>query len=306
MLCDMKEEKEIYNYSEEKEFSRDDKYDDTYYIKNYIREITRIPLLSREEEREYAARIAKGDKEARSKLIEANLRLVVNIAKRYSHCGLPFLDLIQEGNLGLIKAVEKFDGTRGCKFSTYATWWIRQSIRRAMANKARTIRVPVHTLDTINSLIKGRERLMRENKKEPNIKEMATYMKIPEKRVQDLFNIINILRKPVCLEQPFDDTSNYSYADYLEDKESNTAWDKVIDKSLKKEIRRLLYTLLNEREQKIIGMRFGIETYEGKTLEEVGDSCHLSRERIRQIQNEALSRLKESDDLKPLYDFLKN
>ncbi|MGA1824289.1 MAG: RNA polymerase sigma factor RpoD/SigA [bacterium] len=297
--------KKIYNKNESDVFLESDKSHDTYYIKNYLQDIAKVPLLSREKEKEYAERVARGDDNAKSYLIEANLRLVVNIAKRYAKRGLPFSDLIQEGNLGLIRAVEKFDGKRGCRFSTYATWWIRQSISRALANKARTIRIPVHTLDEIKSLIKNRQELLRKNKKEPKIQEIAECMGISEKKVKELLNFLNVLKDPVYLEQPTDSANDYNIIDYIEDKQYVSAWDKVIQKLIRKEIEKLLYEL-PEREKRIMVMRFGIGTSDRKTLEEVGDSFNLSRERIRQIQNEVLDRWKESEQLKSLYEFCEN
>ena len=234
-----KKMKKINNDNESEKFLESDKSNDTYYIKNYLQDIAKVPLLSREKERECAERIARGDEEAKSDLIKANLRLVINIAKRYAKRGLPFLDLIQEGNLGLIKAVEKFDGKRGCRLSTYATWWIRQSIIRALANKARTIRIPVHALDSIKSLIKSRQELLRKNKKEPNIQEIAQFMKIPEKKVKELLNFLNVLKEPVCLEQSIDKYDNYNIIDYIEDKNYVSAWDKVKKEILRKEIEKL-------------------------------------------------------------------
>ena len=273
-----------------------------YDVKIYLREIAKVPLLSRQKEKEYAERIAKGDKKAKSEMTKANLRLVVNIAKRYINCGLPFLDLVQEGNLGLMKAVEKFDLSRECKFSTYAIWWIRQGITRALADKARTIRIPVHTMDAIKSLIKTHQKLLQENKREPDIQEIATTMGISIKKVQELSNVI---KNPISVEQPVAEFGNYSIIDYMEDKQSISALDKIIKENLSQQIQKVLHTL-TEREKSVVEMRFGIGIQENKTLEEVGDRFNLSRERIRQIQHKAMSRLKEPARLKPLHEFINN
>ncbi|MGA1868628.1 MAG: sigma-70 family RNA polymerase sigma factor [bacterium] len=281
-----------------------DKASETDYdIKIYLREIAKVPLLSREKEMEYARRISEGDNEAKIKLTKANLRLVVNIAKRYINCGLPFLDLVQEGNLGLMKAVEKFDVKRECKFSTYAIWWIRQGITRALADKARTIRIPVHTMDAIKLLIKHHQRLLQENKREPNLQELAKSMGVSVKKIQELLNVI---KNPISMEQPMAEFGNYSIVDYIEDKQCVSALDKIINDNLRDQIQKVLHTL-TEREKSVIEMRFGLSgSLEEKTLEEVGDYFKLSRERIRQIQHKAMARLKDPGRLKPLYDFVRN
>ena len=273
-----------------------------YDVKIYLREIAKVPLLSRKKEREYAQKIAMGDKKAKSDMTTANLRLVVNIAKRYINCGLPFLDLVQEGNLGLMKAVDKFDVSRECKFSTYAIWWIRQGITRALADKARTIRIPVHTMDAIKLLIKTHQRLLQENKREPDINELATAMGVSVKKVQELSNVI---KNPISVEQPISEFGNYSIIDYMEDKQNMSALDKIINENLSQEIQKVLDTL-SEREKSVVEMRFGIGSHGNKTLEEVGDRFNLSRERIRQIQHKAMSRLKEPERGKPLQDFINN
>ncbi|MGA1826174.1 MAG: RNA polymerase sigma factor RpoD/SigA [bacterium] len=271
-------------------------------IKIYLREIAKASLLSRKEEKEYALRIAKGDQHAKSEMIKANLRLVVNVAKKYINCGLPFLDLIQEGNLGLMKAVDKFDANRKCKFSTYAIWWIRQGITRAIAEKSQTIRVPVHTMDAVKSLLKQRQKFLQSNHREPDSNELAEYMHIPVKKVQELKNII---KNPISIEEPISEFGNYNIIDYIEDKQYVSALHKIIDENLKNQIHKVLNTL-SERERNVIEMRFGIGFSGEKTLNEVGNKFHLSRERVRQLQQRAISKLKEPERQKPLYDFFKN
>ncbi|MGA1824349.1 MAG: sigma-70 family RNA polymerase sigma factor, partial [bacterium] len=208
--------------SKEKYLENDRNIDITNSVKIYLREIANVPLLSREQEREYAERIAKGDEKAKSQMAKANLRLVVNVAKKYANRGLPLLDLIQEGNIGLIKAIEKFDIRYDCKFSTYAIWWIRQKISRALAQKSRTIRVPVHTIETINSLIKIRDKLRQENIKEPNTRDLAKCVGMSEEKVEELLTLI---KNPISAEQPIPDceNNNYSIIDYLEDKQTMSA-----------------------------------------------------------------------------------
>ncbi|MGA1868883.1 MAG: RNA polymerase sigma factor RpoD/SigA [bacterium] len=271
-------------------------------IKIYLREIAKVPLLSRKEEKEYALRIAQGDTYAKSEMTKANLRLVVNIAKKYINCGLPFLDLIQEGNLGLMKAVEKFDVKRKCKFSTYAIWWIRQGITRAIAEKSQTIRVPVHTMDAVKSLLKHTQKFLQNNHREPDNKELAKSMKISIEKVEELKNII---KSPISIEEPINELGNYNIVDYIEDKQYVSALDRLINDNLSEQIRKVLHTL-PERERNVIKLRFGIGVPTTKTLNEVGDQFHLSRERVRQLQQRALARLKEPERLKPLYDFFGN
>ncbi|MGA1870813.1 MAG: RNA polymerase sigma factor RpoD/SigA [bacterium] len=272
-------------------------------IKAYFREISKIPLLSKEKEKEYLLRIAHGDKETKEKMIEANLRLVVNIAKKYVNRGLPFSDLIQEGNIGLIKAVEKFDVVFNVRFSTYATWWIRQSIIRALVNKVGTVRIPVHTAEERKLLIKVREKLRVKNQKEPALHELAEALNMSVEKIQQL---LNSLHESIHMEELLIDTNNQKRNSYvMEDKQKISALDKLISDDLKEEIQKVLCAL-PKREQRVIEMRFGFESSEGKTLEEVGDKYHLSRERIRQIQNQALLMLKHAHNIRPLFDFLKN
>jgi RNA polymerase primary sigma factor len=272
-----------------------------HQIKLYLREIGKVALLTREQEKDLGKRIADGDEKAKAELIEANLRLVVSIAKKYTNSGLPFMDLVQEGNIGLIKAVEKFDYHRGCKFSTYAIWWIRQAITRALADKARIIRIPVHTLDAIKSMLKAHQRLMQDRKKEPNLQDIADEMGASVTKVRELLGVIKI---PISVETPIDEFGNSSISDYIEDKKGSSPVDWVIKQSLCEEIQHILETL-SEREKKIIEMRFGIGTYQERTLEEIGRYFHLTRERIRQIEENALQRLKKPRCVCPLLDFVK-
>ncbi|MGA1868230.1 MAG: RNA polymerase sigma factor RpoD/SigA [bacterium] len=285
------------------EYSEGEKDKSINSVKIYLREIANVPLLSREQEREYARRIAKGDEKAKSQMAQANLRLVVNIAKKYINRGLPLLDLIQEGNIGLIKAIEKFDIKYECKFSTYAIWWIRQTITRALVQKTRTIRVPVHAMETINSLIRIRNKLRQENIKDPDIKDLAQYIGMTEERVIDLLRLI---KDPISAEQPLSDfDNNYTIIDYLEDKQSTSALDNIINENLKEKIQNILHTL-PPMEKAVIEMRFGLGSHREKTLEEVGNIFNLSRERIRQIQEMALTKIKKSERLSPLFDFIEN
>jgi RNA polymerase primary sigma factor len=273
-----------------------------HQIKLYLREIGKVALLTREQERDLGRRIAEGDEKAKAKLIEANLRLVVSIAKKYANSGLPFMDLVQEGNIGLIKAVEKFDYHRGCKFSTYAIWWIRQAITRALADKARIIRIPVHTLDAIKSMLKAHQRLIQNMKKEPNLQDIANEMGASVDKVRELLGVIKI---PISVETPIDEYGNSSISDYIEDKRGASPVEWVIKQNLTEEIQNMLENL-TDREKKIIEMRFGIGTYKEKTLEEIGRYFHLTRERIRQIEENALQRLKRPNFVCPLHDFIKN
>jgi RNA polymerase primary sigma factor len=273
-----------------------------HQIKLYLREIGKVSLLTRDQEEDLGKRIANGDEKAKSELIEANLRLVVSIAKKYTNSGLPFMDLVQEGNIGLIKAVEKYDYNRGCKFSTYAIWWIRQAITRALADKARIIRIPVHTLDAIKSMLKAHQRLIQTIKKEPSLKDIANEMGVTVQKVRELLGVIKI---PISVETPIDEFGNSSISDYIEDKRGASPVDCVIKQNLSEEIQNILETL-SEREKKIIEMRFGIGTNKEKTLEEIGRYFHLTRERIRQIEENALQRLKKPKCVYPLLDFIQN
>jgi len=273
-----------------------------HQIKLYLKEIGKVSLLTREQENDLGRRIADGDEKAKAELIEANLRLVVSIAKKYANNGLPFMDLVQEGNIGLIKAVEKFDYNRGCKFSTYAIWWIRQAITRALADKARIIRIPVHTLDAIKSMLKAHQRLMQDKQKEPSLQDIADAMGVGLAKVQELLGIIKI---PISVETPIDEFGNSCLSDYIEDKKGASPIERVIRQNLTEEIQHILDTL-SEREKKILEMRFGIGSNKEKTLEEIGKYFQLTRERIRQIEENALQRLKKPNSVHPLLDFVQN
>lgn len=273
-----------------------------HQIKSYLKEIGRIPLLTRKKERKIAERIASGDERAKAELIEANLRLVVSIAKKYINNGLPFMDLVQEGNIGLIKAVEKFDYQRGCKFSTYAIWWIRQAITRALADKARIIRIPVHTLDAIKSMLKVYQKLQQEKQKEPNLQEIAMEMGISPQKVRELWGVI---RTPISVEAPIDQNGNFNLYDYIEDKNVPSPIERVVDQNLSSKLQMVLHTL-TDREKKIIEMRYGIGTNKEQTLEEIGRYFHLTRERIRQIEEKALQRLQQPICQDPLTEFVQN
>jgi len=271
-------------------------------VQHYLREIGRVRLLTPKEEIELARRIEKGDAAAREKMIQANLRLVVYIAKHYSSrsYGLSLLDLVQEGNIGLMKAVEKFDHHKGCKFSTYAIWWIRQSITRALADKGRTIRIPVHTLDAIKAMMKSHQKLMQRMKKEPTLSEIANDMEVP---IQKIYELVGIIKNPISVETPIDELGNYNVVDYIEDKNNVSPMDTILDDSLIEQIQKVLKTL-TKREKTIIEMRYGIGTNREQTLEEIGKYFHLTRERIRQIEERALQRLKQPNRITPLMDFV--
>lgn len=258
-------------------------------IRLYLCEIGKVPLLTAKEEVELARRIAKGDQSAKSKLAEANLRLVVSIAKKYIGRGLSFLDLIQEGNIGLFRAVEKFDPNRGFKFSTYATWWIRQAITRAIADQARTIRIPVHMVETINKLTHAQRRLVQELGREPLVEELAAEMDMEIKKVR---HILKISQDIVSLEAPVGTEEDSKLGDFIEDDEALSPAESTNRQLLKENIHEMLQ-YLSPRERKIIEMRFGLKDGVGHTLEEVGQEFHVTRERIRQIEAKVLQKLKE-------------
>lgn len=269
-------------------------------VRMYLKEIGKVPLLSAEEEIELAKRMELGDQEAKKRLAEANLRLVVSIAKRYVGRGMLFLDLIQEGNLGLIKAVEKFDYRKGYKFSTYATWWIRQAITRAIADQARTIRIPVHMVETINKLIRVSRQLLQELGREPTPEEIAEEMKMPVERVRE---ILKISQEPVSLETPIGEEEDSHLGDFIQDDNVPVPADAAAFTLLKEQLIEVLGTL-TEREQKVLRLRFGLDDGRARTLEEVGKEFNVTRERIRQIEAKALRKLRHPSRSRKLKDYL--
>ena len=269
-------------------------------VRMYLKEIGRIPLLSSEEEIELAKRMEEGDEEAKKKLSEANLRLTVSIAKRYSGRGMQFLDLIQEGNLGLIKAVEKFDYRKGYKFSTYATWWIRQSITRAIADQARTIRIPVHMVETMNRVNRTSRRLLQEYGREPTPEEIAEAMNLPVERVLE---ISKISQEPVSLETPIGEEEDSHLGDFIQDEHIPVPADEAAHTLLREQLEKVMDTL-SEREQKVLALRFGLDDGKPHTLEEVGREFQVTRERIRQIEAKALRKLRHPTRSRKLRDFL--
>ena len=269
-------------------------------VRMYLKEIGKVPLLSAEEEIELAKRMELGDMEAKKRLAEANLRLVVSIAKRYVGRGMLFLDLIQEGNLGLIKAVEKFDYRKGYKFSTYATWWIRQAITRAIADQARTIRIPVHMVETINKLIRVSRQLLQELGREPTPEEIAAEMNMPVERVRE---ILKISQEPVSLETPIGEEEDSHLGDFIQDDNVPVPADAAAFTLLKEQLEEVLSTL-TEREKKVLTLRFGLEDGRARTLEEVGREFNVTRERIRQIEAKALRKLRHPSRSRKLKDYL--
>lgn len=269
-------------------------------VRMYLKEIGKVALLSAEEEIELAKRMEDGDEEAKKRLAEANLRLVVSIAKRYVGRGMLFLDLIQEGNLGLIKAVEKFDYRKGYKFSTYATWWIRQAITRAIADQARTIRIPVHMVETINKLIRVSRQLLQELGREPSPEEIAQVMDMPEERVRE---ILKISQEPVSLETPIGEEEDSHLGDFIQDDNVPVPADAASFTLLKEQLIEVLGTL-TEREQKVLRLRFGLDDGRARTLEEVGKEFNVTRERIRQIEAKALRKLRHPSRSRKLKDYL--
>ena len=269
-------------------------------VRMYLKEIGKVPLLSAEEEIEYARRMDEGDEEARKRLAEANLRLVVSIAKRYVGRGMQFLDLIQEGNLGLLKAVEKYDYKKGFKFSTYATWWIRQAITRSIADQARTIRIPVHMVETINRLVRTSRQLLQELGREPKPEEIAERMEISVDRVRE---IMKISQDPVSLETPIGEEEDSHLGDFIQDDNVEVPIDAATSKLLHEQLMEALSTL-TEREQKVLRLRFGLDDGKPRTLEEVGREFDVTRERIRQIEAKALRKLRHPSRSKKLKDYL--
>ena len=269
-------------------------------VRMYLREIGRIPLLSFEDELELAKKILEGDEEAKQKLAESNLRLVVSIAKKYVGRGMLFLDLIQEGNMGLIKAVEKFDYTKGFKFSTYATWWIRQAITRAIADQARTIRIPVHMVETINKLIRTSRHLLQQLGREPSTEEIAAEMEIPVDKVAE---IQKIAQDPVSLETPIGEEDDSHLGDFIQDDDSPAPHDAASYTLLREQLEEVMNTL-TPREAKVLKLRFGLEDGKSRTLEEVGREFNVTRERIRQIEAKALRKLRHPSRSKKLRDYM--
>ena len=269
-------------------------------VRMYLKEIGKVPLLSSEQEIELAKKMELGDEEAKQMLAEANLRLVVSIAKRYVGRGMQFLDLIQEGNLGLIKAVEKFDYRKGYKFSTYATWWIRQSITRAIADQARTIRIPVHMVETINRLVRTQRQLLQSLGREPSAEEVAKAMELPVDRVRE---IMKISQDPVSLETPIGEEEDSHLGDFIQDDHVEVPVDAATFTLLHEQLMEVLDTL-TDREQKVLRLRFGLDDGRPRTLEEVGKEFNVTRERIRQIEAKALRKLRHPSRSKKLKDYL--
>ena len=279
----------------------DDVSDDS--VRLYLREIGKIPLLTAEEELDLAHRVVAGDKKAKDKMAEANMRLVVSIAKRYSGRGLDFLDLIQEGNNGLLRAVEKFDPDKGFKFSTYATWWIRQAITRAIADQARTIRIPVHMVETINKLLRTQRRMTQEFNREPTIEELAEELEMTPEKIE---YVIKIKQDITSLDAGIGrdgDEEDSTLSDFVEDEDSITPEESAATQLLKEQVKEVLSSL-SDREQKIIRMRFGLDNGKNHTLEEVGQEFAVTRERIRQIEAKALVKLRKHKDAKKLHEYL--
>ena len=269
-------------------------------VRMYLKEIGRVPLLTQEEEQALAQRIEEGDEAAKNQMIEANLRLVVAVAKRYVGRGMHFLDLIQEGNMGLLKAVEKFDYRKGYKFSTYATWWIRQSITRAIADQARTIRIPVHMVETINKVARASHQLVQELGREPNAPEIADFLDLPLSKVEE---IMKLSQEPISLETPVGEEDDSHLGDFIQDSEVSEPMEAATANSLREQLEKAL-SMLTEREAKVLRLRFGFEDGKTHTLEEVGKEFNVTRERVRQIESKALRRLRHPSKSKALRDFV--
>ncbi len=279
----------------------DDVSDDS--VRLYLREIGKIPLLSSEEELTLAKKVVAGDKRAKDKMAEANMRLVVSIAKRYSGRGLDFLDLIQEGNTGLLRAVEKFDPDKGFKFSTYATWWIRQAITRAIADQARTIRIPVHMVETINKLLRTQRRMTQELNREPTIEELAKALEMEPEKVEYVIKIKQDISSLDAGVGRDGDEEDSVLGDFIEDEETVSPEDSATNQLLKEQVSEVLSSL-SDREQKIVRMRFGLDNGKNHTLEEVGQEFAVTRERIRQIEAKALAKLRKHKDARKLYEYI--
>ncbi len=279
----------------------DDISDDS--VRLYLREIGKIPLLSAEEEMELAQRVTQGDKKAKDKMAEANMRLVVSIAKRYSGRGLDFLDLIQEGNTGLLRAVEKFDPDKGFKFSTYATWWIRQAITRAIADQARTIRIPVHMVETINKLLRTQRRMTQELNREPTIEELSKELDMEPEKIEYVMKIKQDISSLDAGVGRDGDEEDSVLGDFIEDEDTVSPEESATNQLLKEQVNDVLSSL-SDREQKIVRMRFGLDNGKSHTLEEVGQEFAVTRERIRQIEAKALAKLRKHKDAKKLYEYL--
>ncbi len=304
---DLEKEPDIEDLKEVEDLKLDEITDTSYEginvddpVRMYLREIGRIPLLTFEQELDLAKRILEGDEEAEKRLAESNLRLVVSIAKKYVGRGMLFLDLIQEGNMGLIKAVEKFDYTKGFKFSTYATWWIRQAITRAIADQARTIRIPVHMVETINKLIRTSRHLLQQLGREPTPEEIAEEMEIPVEKVME---IQKIAQDPVSLETPIGEEDDSHLGDFIQDDDSPAPHDSAAYTLLKEQLEDVMNTL-TPREAKVLKLRFGLEDGKARTLEEVGREFEVTRERIRQIEAKALRKLRHPSRSKKLRDYM--
>ena len=304
---DMDEEPDIEDLKEVENLKLDEITDTSYEginvddpVRMYLREIGRVPLLTFDQELALAKRILNGDEEAKKELAESNLRLVVSIAKKYVGRGMLFLDLIQEGNMGLIKAVEKFDYTKGFKFSTYATWWIRQAITRAIADQARTIRIPVHMVETINKLIRTSRHLLQQLGREPTPEEIAEEMEIPVEKVME---IQKIAQDPVSLETPIGEEDDSHLGDFIQDDDSPAPHDSAAYTLLKEQLEEVMNTL-TPREAKVLKLRFGLEDGKARTLEEVGREFEVTRERIRQIEAKALRKLRHPSRSKKLRDYM--
>lgn len=304
---DEPDEKDIWETTEDEE---EEVVQDTSYLDDisddsvrlYLREIGKIPLLTAEEELALANRVVAGEKRAKDEMAEANMRLVVSIAKRYSGRGLDFLDLIQEGNTGLLRAVEKFDPSKGFKFSTYATWWIRQAITRAIADQARVIRIPVHMVETINKLLRTQRRMTQELNREPTIDELAKELEMEPDKIEYVMKIkqdVNSLDAAVR-----DDEEDSVLGDFIEDEDTKSPDETATEQLLKEQVQGILESALSDRELKIVKMRFGLEDGKNHTLEEVGHEFAVTRERIRQIEAKALAKLRKHKDAKKLYEYL--